>query len=98
MDELAQFNDYYVELVSENDQDVYFLSICNEDKKEELEEKLRSFGFSPFKTTLKEKPIEIIQNNMDSIEKLNSKEFFVKEELASYEEDANNLELVCEYY
>ena len=98
MDELAHFDDYYIEIVSENDQDVYFLSMCNEDQKEELEEKLRSFGFSPFKTTLKEKPIEIIQNNMDSIEKIKSKEFFVKEELASFDEDVNTLELICEYY
>ena len=93
-----EFKDMYYEIIFEDNDDLYLFLLCNKDEKEEVEEKLRGFGFSKFKTELTETPIEIIQNSKDSIEKLNSKEFFVKEELSGMEEYANQLELVCEYY
>lgn len=95
---ISEFENEYLEIISKNNQDLYFLLIFDKDKKEEIAEKLRGFGFSEFKTDLEDTAINIIHNNADSIEKLKSKEFFVKEELASFEEDVRSLELVCEYY
>lgn len=93
-----EFGNYYYEIISRDNDDLFMFLLCDKDEKEEVEEKLRGFGFSAFKTELTETPINIIQDSKDSIEKLNSKEFFVKEELAGMEEYANKLELVCEYY
>lgn len=94
----SELGNFYYEVVSKDNDDLFLFLLCDESEKEEVSEKLRGFGFSQFKTDLEETPIKIIHDNMDTIEKLNSQEFFVKEELAAFEEEANTLELVCEYY
>lgn len=95
---VSEFEDCYVEIISSNNQDVFLFLMCDKTQQEEVSEKLRGFGFSQFKTELEEAAIQIIHDNMDKIEKINSNIFFIKEELAALDEDAKTLELVCEYY
>lgn len=95
---VAEMNDYYLEIISKDNQDIFFLVICGEENKEEVNDKLRGFGFSQFKTDVKESPIKVIHHNMDSISKLDSQKFFVQEELANLEEGYLKLQAANEYY
>ena len=95
---ISETNNCYIEILSEDDKDVYFLALCVSEQEENVSERLRGFGFSPFKTDLEDKPIDIIHKNMYSIEKLDTEIFFIQESLLSIEEDDITLELVCEYY
>lgn len=95
---VAEMNDYYLEIISRNNQDMFFLVICGEEHKEEVSDKLRGFGFSQFKTDVKETPIKVMHDNMDTIAKLDSKKFFVQEELSGFEVGYHKLEAANEYY
>ncbi|MDQ0148505.1 V-type ATP synthase subunit I [Eubacterium multiforme] len=88
----------YLEIITRSNQDIFFLALCNKEDKEEIEEVLRGLGFSSFKIEHTETPIKIIHNNMDRIEKIESEKFFIKEELATLEEEVKYLELAYEYY
>lgn len=94
----TEFADCYFEKISSTNQDVNFLVICGKEQQEEVTEKLRSFGFSQFKTDLTDTPLKIIHDSGDEIEKLRSKKFFIGEELSALEENYKTLELVNEYY
>ncbi|SFC78327.1 V-type ATP synthase subunit I [Clostridium uliginosum] len=91
-------NDCYLEIISKDNQDTYFFLLAHGDKKEEVEEVLRGFGFSPFKTDEKVLPLKLIQDYNERISIIESEKFLVKEELAGYEEDQDSLKLACEYY
>ncbi|MEG1481525.1 V-type ATP synthase subunit I [Clostridium sp.] len=88
----------YLEIISRDNQDILFLALVNQENKEEIEEVLRGFGFSPFKTDRTETPIKVIHNNMDRIEKIESEKFFIKEALSALDEEVKCLELAYEYY
>jgi V/A-type H+-transporting ATPase subunit I len=95
---ISDFKEDYLEIVSKDNQDLYILLICDKDKKEEINEKLKGFGFSQFKTEVSETAIEIIHNNIDNIEKIRTKIFFLEEALAGFEKEEKVLENVCDYY
>ncbi|CUQ07930.1 V-type ATP synthase subunit I [Clostridium baratii] len=88
----------YIEIISRDNQDVYFLALANREDKEEIEEVLRGFGFSAFKTERTETPIKVIHTNMDRIEKIEGEKFLIKEELSALDEEVKYLELAYEYY
>ena len=88
----------YIEIISRDNQDVYFLALANKEDKEEIEEVLRGFGFSAFKTERTETPIKVIHTNMDRIEKIEGEKFLIKEELSALDEEVKYLELAYEYY
>ena len=88
----------YIEIISTDNQDVYFLALANKEDKEEIEEVLRGFGFSAFKTERTETPIKVIHTNMDRIEKIEGEKFLIKEELSALDEEVKYLELAYEYY
>lgn len=88
----------YIEIISRDNQDVYFLALANKEDKEEIEEVLRGFGFSAFKTDRTETPIKVIHTNMDRIEKIEGEKFLIKEELSALDEEVKYLELAYEYY
>lgn len=93
-----EITDSYVEIISSNNQDLFFLVICGEDKSAEIAEKLREFGFSQFKTELTDVPIKLIHDSMDKIEKLQSKKFFVCEALSALDEEYKLFQLAYDYY
>lgn len=95
---VSELSDCYLEIISSDNQDLFFLCLCDKESKEDVSEKLRGFGFSHFKSDEKDVSIKVIHSSMDEIAKLDSEKFFVKEELASLEEENNKLELVYEYY
>ncbi len=95
---MTSLSDYYVETISVNSDDIFLLVLAYKDDKDQVEDILRGFGFSGFKTDQKDTPIRIIHESMDRIEKIESEKFFIKEELSILEEEAKTLELAFEYY
>ncbi len=91
-------NDCYLEIISKDNQDTYFFLLDHKDNKEEVEEVLRGFGFSPFKTDEKELPLKLIQEYNERISLIDSEKFLVKEELSGFEESLESLKLAYEYY
>ena len=67
------------------------------ERRDEVLNILRGFGFSSFKSELNEVPKVAITNYAHEIEELKSKTFFVKEEVASFEEDYKKMKLVYDY-
>lgn len=98
-DELIQsLQDGYVEIISRNSNDINVLILVNKEKVEETLNIIRAYGFSAFKTEHKEAPLKLVTDYGAEIEELKSKIFFVKEEIASFEEDAKIMKLVYDYY
>ncbi|AOR24208.1 V-type ATP synthase subunit I [Clostridium taeniosporum] len=91
-------NDCHLEIISKDNQDTYFFLLTHKDNKEEVEEVLRGFGFSPFKTDEKELPLKLIQEYNERMSLIDSEKFLVKEELSGFEEHLENLKLAYEYY
>jgi V/A-type H+-transporting ATPase subunit I len=98
-EELIQNLTYgYVEIISRNNNDVNVLILVNKEKYEETLNMIRSYGFSSFKSEHTDTPQMVITNYMHEIEELKSKIFFIKEEVASFEEDTKKMKLVYEYF
>ncbi|WP_297629786.1 V-type ATP synthase subunit I [uncultured Clostridium sp.] len=95
---IKELSNCYLEIIGEDNQDIFFFTLTNSEDKEKIDEILRGFGLSNFKMDIDEVPINKIHTNLDRIEKIKSEKFFIKEELAALEAEANVLELVYEYY
>lgn len=94
----SELENCYLEIVSSNNDETFFFVMCNTEKKEEIAEKLRALGFSQFKTEEKVTPLKTIHDSIDRMAKIDSEKFFIKEELADFDEEYKTLELVNEYY
>ena len=94
----SSLEDYYLEIISKTNDDIFFLCLAYKDNEEDVEEILRGLGFSSFKTEQNETPIRVIHQSMDRIEKIESEKFFIKEELQTLEEEVETLELAFEYF
>lgn len=94
----SELSDCYLEIVSSNNDETFFFVMCNTEQKEEVTEKLRALGFSQFKTEEKVTPLKTIHDSIDRMAKIDSEKFFIKEELADFDEEYKTLELVNEYY
>lgn len=95
---ISELNDCYVEIISKTNQDTYFIALCNKANKETVEEALRGFGFTPFKTDEEETPLKLIHEYNDRIGLIESDKFIIKEELAGFDEGMKKLQLAYEYY
>ena len=94
----SELNDCYVEIVSNNNQDTYLFALCNKDNAENATEKLRGFGFTPFKTEEEEAPLKLIHEYNERISLIESDKFIIKEELAGYDDELKKLQLAYDYY
>lgn len=94
----SELENCYLEIVSSNNDETFFFVMCNTEKKEEIAEKLRALGFSQFKAEEKVTPLKTIHDSIDRMAKIDSEKFFIKEELADFDEEYKTLELVNEYY
>lgn len=94
----SELADCYFEIVSSNNDETFFFVMCDTEQKEEVNEKLRALGFSQFKTEEKVTPLKTIHDSIDRMAKIDSEKFFIKEELADFDEEYKTLELVNEYY
>jgi len=89
---------YYTKLISRRSNEINILVICHKDNYDEVSEILREAGFSAFKTNHKEVPMKLVLEFKHQIEELNSKKFFLIEEVADLEEDTVKLQLAYEYF
>ena len=87
----------YVEIISRGNNDINILVVSLNERHEEVLSILRGFGFSSFKSEFDEIPQTVITNHAHEIEELKSKVFFIKEEVASFEEDYKKMKLVYDY-
>ena len=94
----SELENCYLEIVSSNNDETFFFVMCNTEQKEEIAEKLRALGFSQFKAEEKVTPLKTIHDSIDRMAKIDSEKFFIKEELADFDEEYKTLELVNEYY
>lgn len=95
---ISASDDFYLEIVSQDEKNLFLFIICEKNKKNELDKILIQLEFNEFKTNIKDKPINIIHKNLERIDKINAEIFFMQEALSSLEEECNMFELVCEYY
>eukprot|EP00828_Plagiopyla_frontata_P021715 TRINITY_DN2829_c0_g1_i14.p1 TRINITY_DN2829_c0_g1~~TRINITY_DN2829_c0_g1_i14.p1 ORF type:complete len:633 (+),score=85.96 TRINITY_DN2829_c0_g1_i14:1212-3110(+) len=95
---ISDLNDCYVEIISKTNQDTYFIALCNKGDKESVEEALRGFGFTPFKTDEEDTPLKLIHEYNDRIGLIESEKFIIKEDLAGFEESMKKLQLTYEYF
>ena len=87
----------YVEIISRGNNDINILVVSLNERHDEVLSILRGFGFSSFKSEFDEIPQTVITNHAHEIEELKSKIFFIKEEVASFEEDYKKMKLVYDY-
>ena len=93
-----EISNAYIEVISRNVNDINILVLLNKDEGNNISEVLRSIGFSYFKTEHKDVPLKTILNSKHQIEELQSKKFFIQEEVASYDEDLKKVQLAYDYY
>ncbi|MDV4150946.1 V-type ATP synthase subunit I [Clostridium sp. AL.422] len=95
---LQELSDCYIEIISRNANDINILLLANKEYDEKVTEVLRSVGFNSFKTQQSDVPLKLILNYKHEIEEIQSKKFFVQEEIADLEEDLKKLELAYDYF
>lgn len=95
---LEELSNAYVEIISRNNNDINLLILSNNEDSENISEVLRGVGFSAFKTEHKDVPMKLILEFKHQIEELQSKKFFIQEEIANFEEDLKHLELAYDYF
>lgn len=94
----TDLNDCYIEIVSKNNQDIYFLALTNKENLKAVEEVLRGYGFTPFKSEEEEVPLKLIHDYNERISLIDSDKFLLREELAGYDEEMKTIQLAYEYY
>lgn len=91
-------NNCYVEVISKNNQETYFLALTNKENSKAVEEVLRGYGFTPFKSDEEEVPLKLIHDYNERISIIESDKFLLREELAGYDEEIKAIQLAYEYY
>lgn len=95
---IMYLNDCYVEIVSQNNQDTYFLAITNKEYTKKVEEILKGYGFSSFKFDEEDVPLKLIHDYNERISLIESDKFIIREELSGYDEEMKTIQLAYEYY
>ena len=93
-----ELSNCYIEVISRNSNDINLLILANNEYEESISELLRSFGFNSFKIEYEDVPLKLILDFKHDIEEIQSKKFFVKEEISDFEEDLKRLELAYDYF
>ncbi|OOM07286.1 V-type ATP synthase subunit I [Clostridium saccharobutylicum] len=94
----SALDDCYLEIISKDKQHTYFITLCNKENSKKVENILRGFGFSQFKTEEKNNPLKLIHEYNEKISLIESEQFIIKEELAGYDQELKTMQLVYEYY
>ncbi len=95
---LQELSNCYIEIISRSTNDINLLILANNEYDEEISEVLRSIGFTTFKTEHADVPLKLILDFKHRIEELQSKKFFVQEEISVLEGDLKKLELAYDYF
>ena len=88
---LQELSNCYLEIISRNTNDINILLLANKEYDDKVSEVLRSVGFNSFKTQQSDVPLKLIFHYKHEIEEIQSKKFFVQEEIADLEEDLKKL-------
>lgn len=88
----------YIEIISENNQDIFLFIVSLNEESEKIDELLKSFGYSPFQTKYKEVPNNLIDLFEKEIKEIESKKIGIRKELSTYVSEKRDLELAYEYY
>lgn len=91
-------DDFYFEDIFEDNQNLYFLIISDNDSVGSIKDFLAKCEFSEVSLDIEDRPINVVHTNSGRISKIDSEIFFAKEELASLEDEYKMFELVVEYY
>ena len=95
---IRDLQEAYVEIISRDTNEINLLVLTNKEYDEHVSEVLRGVGFSAFKTEQSEVPLKLILDYKHKIEEIQSKKFFVQEEISNFEEDLKNLQIAYDYY
>ena len=95
---IEELSNCYIEIISRSTNDVNLLILANKEYDENISEVLRSIGFSSFKTEYTDVPLKLILDFKHRIEEIQSRKFFVQEEISDLEEDLQKLELAYDYF
>ena len=95
---IQELSNAYIEIISRNNNDINVLILANKEYDENISEVLRSVGFSTFKTEHKDSALKLVLDFKHRIEEIQSKKFFVKEEISNFEDDLKKLELAYDYF
>ncbi len=91
-------NDCYLEIISKDNQELYFFALTDKDNSKAIDELLRGYGFSPFKSDEEDIPLKLIHEYNERISLNDSYSFLLKEELAGYDEEIEIINVAYEYY
>lgn len=95
---LQELKNAYIEIISRSNNDINLLILANKEYEENISEFLRSIGFSSFKTEYEGEPLKLVLDFKHQIEEIQSKKFFVQEEISDLEEDLKKLQLAYDYF
>ncbi|MBQ6820523.1 MAG: V-type ATP synthase subunit I [Clostridium sp.] len=95
---LLELSNAYIEIISRSANEIYILVLANKEYDDNVLDILRSVGFTSFKSEQQDVPLKVILDYKHRIEEVNTRKFFVKEEIAHLEEDLIKLELAYDYF
>lgn len=91
-------DDFYFEDIFEDNKNLYFLIISDNDSSGSIKDFLAECEFTEVRLDIEDRPVNVIHTNTTRINEIDSQMFFAKEELASLEDKYKMFELVAEYY
>lgn len=94
----SSFENSYLEFISEVKTELNLVAIVHKDDKIEAEKLLKKFGFNNFNGVYDGLPADIINEKTNKINELASTEESTKEQIKSYTDKRENLEIAFEYY
>ncbi|WP_139905215.1 V-type ATP synthase subunit I [Clostridium thermarum] len=88
----------YTEIVNRDNKNTYFIVVAHKEKKEELLETLKRFGFSQLTVSYTASPLEVISGLEDEISALTEEKSKIVEEVKAYEDKLAIFEMAYDYY
>ncbi|WP_163191713.1 V-type ATP synthase subunit I [Clostridium thermarum] len=88
----------YTEIVNRDNKNTYFIVVAHKEKKEELLETLKRFGFSQLTVSYTASPLEVISGMEDEISALKEEKSKIVEEVKAYEDKLAIFEMAYDYY
>ena len=95
---IQEISNAYIEIISRSTNDINLLILANKEYDENISEVLKNIGFSSFKTEHNSVPLKLILDFKHQIEEIQSKKFFVQEEISDLEEDLKKLQIAYDYF
>lgn len=95
---LNELSNSYIEIISRTSSDVNLLILANKEYDEKISGVLRNIGFSSFKTEHNGESLKLILDFKHKVEEIQSKKFFIQEEISGLEDDFKKLQIAYDYF